>query len=436
MTKTKFPSATVLLLCWLLCGTSNGQTVCQPDSVRMYYDRNEINELEWTDNYTDVCDVTFSYNPEGLLTQFYKATTHINPLINPYAYDEFVSWECSYTYDIRHRCVNQKKAQLGCGTDICVYYSFRDFFYEDESATPLSALNLMIRGCDAHTPVDSLWTEYEFDYDSLGRIVRENLQRGGKGFKEVRYEYGFNTMTETLDAYSGTDNNTWKTLTRVTRTYDDNGTLLSSLRTLHNDSTRLTLYNYDENGHLTEALIRKRINGEFFDEKRVVYELNSEGLPVTVRFEKKADSEWVEGTSPVYWLNQKYLYDKLECWDFFFFTDNYLKIQNDLLSDGGVKRMELFYTKTSAPGYELEDQDQLHNNVNIFPNPTSNFVTVSDKGIQRVEIHNLLGQRTACFFGYGEDNVTIDLSGLTKGIYLVSSQDKEGRVSTKKLIVQ
>ena len=176
--------------------------------------------------------------------------------------------------------------------------------------------------------------------------------------------------------------------------------------------------------------------GEFYDEKRVVYELNSEGLPVTVRFEKKADSEWVEGTSPVYWLNQKYLYDKLECWDFFFFTDNYLKIQNDLLSDGGVKRMELFYTKTSAPGYELEDQDQLYNNVNIFPNPTSNFVTVSDKGIQRVEIHNLLGQRTACFFGYGEDNVTIDLSGLTKGIYLVSSQDKEGRVSTKKLIVQ
>ena len=71
----------------------------------------------------------------------------------------------------------------------------------------------------------------------------------------------------------------------------------------------------------------------------------------------------------------------------------------------------------------------------IHPNPASSSVTVGGEDIRHVEIHNLLGQKVATFDGNGNESLTIDISSLSKGVYLVTVRNKEGRSTTRKLAI-
>ena len=71
--------------------------------------------------------------------------------------------------------------------------------------------------------------------------------------------------------------------------------------------------------------------------------------------------------------------------------------------------------------------------VSLFPNPANNSVTVAAEGIRHVEICNLLGQKVATLDGDDPESVTIGLSGLARGVYLVKVWDMEGRCSAGKL---
>ena len=74
--------------------------------------------------------------------------------------------------------------------------------------------------------------------------------------------------------------------------------------------------------------------------------------------------------------------------------------------------------------------------VSVFPNPANSQVTVTAEGIRQVELLNLLGQKVASFDGNGSGSLTIGLSDLAKGVYLVTVKDMEGRSTTRKLIVE
>lgn len=56
----------------------------------------------------------------------------------------------------------------------------------------------------------------------------------------------------------------------------------------------------------------------------------------------------------------------------------------------------------------------------VYPNPTSDILNIkSSKEIDNVEVYNLLGQNVSSFKGESISNNTIDLSDLSKGLYLV-----------------
>ena len=74
--------------------------------------------------------------------------------------------------------------------------------------------------------------------------------------------------------------------------------------------------------------------------------------------------------------------------------------------------------------------------VNLTPNPAKDEVVVTGKGIQQVEIHNLLGQRVVSVEGHSAESLAISLEGLPLGVYLVSVRLTDGKRHEKKLVVR
>ena len=72
--------------------------------------------------------------------------------------------------------------------------------------------------------------------------------------------------------------------------------------------------------------------------------------------------------------------------------------------------------------------------MSIVPNPASGTITVTGENLRKVEIHNLLGQLVASSNCDG-DSVTINLQSLSKGVYLVTATDRDGRQHVRKLTV-
>ena len=72
--------------------------------------------------------------------------------------------------------------------------------------------------------------------------------------------------------------------------------------------------------------------------------------------------------------------------------------------------------------------------VSVYPNPASNFVQVTSDMIERVEIHNMLGQKVFDQV-YGDNHVIISTSGLTPGNYAVTVYTSGEKV-TKQVIIK
>ncbi|MBQ4356057.1 MAG: T9SS type A sorting domain-containing protein [Bacteroidales bacterium] len=98
-------------------------------------------------------------------------------------------------------------------------------------------------------------------------------------------------------------------------------------------------------------------------------------------------------------------------------------------TDIWVLQITAEYDDTGATG--LSDK-----NVEVRPNPATGQVTVIGKGIQQVEIHNLLGLRVVSVEGHSVESLAISLEGLPEGVYLVSVLLADGKRHEKKLIVR
>lgn len=84
---------------------------------------------------------------------------------------------------------------------------------------------------------------------------------------------------------------------------------------------------------------------------------------------------------------------------------------------------------TSALG--LADNEQKPK-FNLYPNPTSdNFTIEIDLNIKSVELYSLQGQKILT-----STTKNVNVSNLSKGIYLVQIEDENNNISTQKLIVQ
>lgn len=80
-----------------------------------------------------------------------------------------------------------------------------------------------------------------------------------------------------------------------------------------------------------------------------------------------------------------------------------------------------------------EDQSTVSATVNIYPNPSSDIITIASiNELQSIALYNTRGEEL-----YTSDQIqrgTFDISLLVSGIYFIKVQDKEGRRAVKKLI--
>ncbi len=82
------------------------------------------------------------------------------------------------------------------------------------------------------------------------------------------------------------------------------------------------------------------------------------------------------------------------------------------------------------------NDNQLTKNITIYPNPTSNFITISTKEntISAIEIYNILGKEILKANTTNSNQLKIDLSDLSSGIYLIKIIDSSGKSTLKKVV--
>lgn len=97
---------------------------------------------------------------------------------------------------------------------------------------------------------------------------------------------------------------------------------------------------------------------------------------------------------------------------------------------GGIETGENAAFTTTAPLGLNDNKQRL--NFSMYPNPANNILNIdSENELKSVEIYSLLGQKVLL-----STSKTVNVSGLSKGIYMVRVEDKNGAVATQKLVKQ
>jgi hypothetical protein len=74
--------------------------------------------------------------------------------------------------------------------------------------------------------------------------------------------------------------------------------------------------------------------------------------------------------------------------------------------------------------------------IELFPNPCNNFLNVKAPNLSQLNIYNLFGERViGPFTKTTTDKITIDVSNLPSGIYVLQAIIKD-RITTSKFIKQ
>ena len=318
--------------------------LCQPDSAVIELNPNSSMGSEYGDFHAK-----FTYHPNGLL----NTQSAFSILSGSSAdYDHFYR----FYYDSDYHVIQQNDTYYG---DWGAGPYQNRYVYED------GLLMTFTRYYDDYHEDNSMIVEdsISYSYDELRRLHTE--KRFIRTTSEKYYEYHENQVIITTDGYTNGTEGDWLTLSRETRTFNEDSLLVSSQTEKYNDSSILITYGYDELGHRTSILTQKRNNGlwenqklvqyhfnpngrltcaeiklwqdnAFVDAHRAVYELNELGYPATVTFEKWESEAWGYGV----WQSDFYLYD-----------EGHLQQQNDMLYSyrNSIHKIELSYIVTNNP---------------------------------------------------------------------------------------
>lgn len=120
-------------------------------------------------------------------------------------------------------------------------------------------------------------------------------------------------------------------------------------------------------------------------------------------------------------------------------SEAFMKTQdfvNLLNANGDFYAMDIMNVNKGYPVFEryysVEENNYLEN-VEIYPNPTNNLVTISGENLSKIEIFNITGQMVLVF-DYINDNQTIDLENQPSGIYFFKITDRNSYHCTQKVV--
>jgi hypothetical protein len=72
--------------------------------------------------------------------------------------------------------------------------------------------------------------------------------------------------------------------------------------------------------------------------------------------------------------------------------------------------------------------------VSVYPNPATDYLQVNSEIIERVEIHNMMGQKVFDSF-YSDSHVVIPTDGMAPGTYVVTVTSNGAQI-TKQVVIK
>ena len=414
---------------------AQNSNICQPDSAIIYYDISV--HPDWY--YGGVWNFQCSYDSSGLLSQM---------KVDAYQGESCVVRDHQYEYDQNHNVICTDYVGYDCeapradvSKEVC---SYQDNLLITQASYSMTYGNIR-SGEQSWICTDSA----VFQYDGLSRLVsKKSYNSNHVHVVTLHLEYYdnvVNIITERLQ------DGVWGITQRVTKEYSDDGLLLSTLNeTCDNgvySNNTLESCSYDNLNHCTSILTQKWNNdqwenvkfidnvydyagfrtaselkewqdGAFVSTHRALYELNDAGYPTMVTFEQWGDDKWEEGT----WRPE-----------FYVFAEDYLQRQNQEICNIDVKRIEIHYSITPLPDYDVDENQTEKAFCEIHPNPAKSSFIITGKCLKQAEVVNMLGQHVAKAQGEGE-RLTVDISSLPAGIYFVNITDSEGRKCVRKVV--
>lgn len=248
-------------------------------------------------------------------------------------------------------------------------------------------------------------------------------------------EYDSNNRPSIINEYDwDADNEVWEIDSKSTVTYNSEGKIeVLNIQVLENsnwiDDSKYT-YSYDNNGKLIEEVYYEA--GEL--RTKVEYQYDSNGNTVIKKdYDTYSNGSWGDISETTY------TYDTTQL------MSNFIHPFKDRTGLGYVKRDVAYINKllisyssdTNRKVYKYEDVTASNTDYNefqfgVYPNPAEDFLTVNvenSETLKEINVFNFLGKKMLT-----TTNSKFSIQNLSKGIYLLHIETKNGKVAIKKIV--
>ena len=283
---------------------------------------------------------------------------------------------------------------------------------------------------------DDFHMHWLYNYENAGKTVIESyytswVSQGMLLRKKTTSQYDdsfvlFSTNTENFNELGELTSST-----QTSYNYTPSGLLeMKMTQTLiegewYNSS--ITRYSYDELDQITEQIdgIWNTENSEWDFTQRIIFETSEQNQTYTVSFYKKNNNEWVWDI----FNNQTVLFgDELKAQQR---ALSYL-VYEDMNGYGNVNQFVFTLEEMNRPVY-LFAEEVSEFSIDIYPNPSSGFVTITGENLQQAEVFNMLGRKLLGVKGKGSE-LHVNMTALPTGIYFVTVTNEEGRKCVRKVV--
>ena len=285
------------------------------------------------------------------------------------------------------------------------------------------------------------------DYDDAGNEISTVIERWYDSIWVLNnalyftYDAAGNVLTRTTD-----DNY------RIIYTWDGAGNKLSET-SVHLDSgiweaysRRIYLYGFNPDLPPVEIWYQRWGNSTWETDSRLSYTYNASGDLTDIVYQYKTGPGWTNSSWYHYEFNQNHQEVFYEYHDWgnnawtkhtrYYTTydadsDIILKKRWQWGGSWYVVGEERFYYDETSPVYTPQ-----HDDFTLFPNPTTDVVTLKGTNMLSAEIFNVKGELVTSSPLFGADEKTLQLGNVPAGNYFLRLLTKDGGVSTKSFQVR
>ncbi len=422
--------------------TRDSTGVTLTDSISLFYAPNmgstyDFNDMDYPYNYPYSASPMFNY--AGVFTTpqvLYDTCIHWTD--NPFTL-AYGLYESTYAgYDANRNLVN-----------------FKDIFTDSTINTNMSYINHFTASNKIDSGswfrlsagmADSAFAQY-FSYNISGLLTKDSIYEYHLGVwhlvARTLYTYDVSNNLTLINYYANdTDTSFTQPLIekeRYINTYDASNRLLTVLNSTYNGTaldsnlvdtfaytgvytyhTSWKEYQYDPINHYWAPM---------FNMSKII---NGGGLPDTVNVDgfDSILNAWIPQTRYTAAYNSFNLPDTLREYDYNFTT-----------FPTNPSFTTVYYYQTYVNSTATNSVKALVDNINIYPNPATDMITISqsgvlEKGMMSVSIININGQVISRQHMPAQDQIQMSIKSLLPGIYYVVLQDEKGTILYKQTIVK